>query len=214
MTKKILIIEDDRILLETASKFLQDQGYVVIRARDGVEGMRSAERELPDLIFCDIYMPGIDGYEVFSRLQANYSTSQIPFVFLTSKSEKEDIRHGMNLGADDYITKPFSMDELAKATATRLEKFENTIRLSEMKYRVLFELSGDAIFIVKPPDGEILDANKTSTELLGFTKDELLRMRYPELLRGRDYQRSLKHWEKGSRTDSLSNIETTITDKF
>ncbi|MEI6456623.1 MAG: response regulator [bacterium] len=213
MVKKILIIEDDRILLETASKFLTDEGYAVFKARDGVEGIKTAEKELPDLIFCDIYMPVVDGYEVFAKLQSNYSTSQIPFIFLTSKSDKEDIRHGMNLGADDYITKPFNVDELKKTIITRLEKFEKNIRLSEMKYRVLFELSGDAIFIVKPPHGEIVDANRTSTEMLGFTKEELLKKNYTDLLTGNEYQKSLRHWEKGNKKESLSNIETTITSK-
>lgn len=213
MVKKILIIEDDRILLETAAAYLKDEGYEIIKARNGLEGVAAAEKILPDLIYCDIFMPVMDGYQVFARLQSNYSTSQIPFIFMTSKAEREDVRHGMNLGADDYITKPFKLNELRKTTITRIDKFEKTIKLSEVKYRVLFELAGDAIFILRPPKGEIVDSNRASSEMLGYSKEELLKINGNELLTESWFQKTMKTWEKGNKKDTLTNFETTIIGK-
>jgi len=213
MLKKILIIEDDRILLETAAAYLKDEGYEVIKAHNGLEGVNTAEKTLPDLIYCDIFMPVMDGYQVFARLQSNYSTSKIPFIFMTSKAEREDVRQGMNLGADDYITKPFKISELRKTTTARLDKFEKTIKQSEIKYRVLFELAGDAIFILRPPKGEIVDSNRTSSEMLGYSKEELLKMNGNNLLTDSEFQRTIKFWEKGNKKDSLTNFETSITSK-
>ena len=213
MSKKILIIDDDRILLETASQFLKHEGYEVIKAHDGLEGISFAKKTHPDIIYCDIYMPNMDGYEVFKKLQTNYSTSQIPFIFMTSKSEKKDIRHGMNLGADDYITKPFNFEELKETTAVRLEKFEKTIKQSEIKYRILFERAGDAIFILKTAKGEIVDSNQISADLLGFSKEEFLLKTWTDLLRETDCQKRVNKWKNGNKQDVLTNIETWITGK-
>ncbi len=214
MRKKILIIDDDRILLETASQFLKNEGYEVIKAHDGLEGLSLAKKAHPDIVYCDIYMPNMNGYEVFRKLQTNYSTSQIPFIFMTSKSEKKDIRHGMNLGADDYITKPFNFRELKETTAVRLEKFEKTIKQSEIKYRTLFERAGDAIFILKKAKGEIVDSNQVSADLLGFSKEEFLLKTWTDLLREKDCQKRVNRWKNGNKQDVLTNLETLITGKY
>lgn len=119
---KILLIEDEAILREELSEWLTFEGYHVINAEDGVAGLNAAFRHLPDLIICDITMPRLDGYSVLLELHANPSTVHIPFIFMTARASHEDIRQGMVLGADDYITKPFSRIEFLQAITTRLEK--------------------------------------------------------------------------------------------
>lgn len=179
--KKILIIEDDKILMETATEFLREEGYEVFCAPGGAEGIQMAKSMFPDLILCDIYMPRIDGYQVFMNLQSGMETSRIPFIFMTAKAEKEDIRYGMSLGADDYITKPVNFNELKKSIQTRIEKFEKTIKKSEIKYHSLFQLANDAILIVKPGTGEIMEANVASLDMLGYTREDLLKLDYEKI---------------------------------
>ena len=112
--KKIVLIEDDSNIRETTSEILELADYKVFTAQDGREGIELVKKEKPDLVICDIMMPDLDGYGVLRILSKNPETFTIPFVFLTAKSEKTDVRKGMNLGADDYITKPFEETELKK----------------------------------------------------------------------------------------------------
>ena len=206
--KKILIIEDDRILLETAADFLREEGYEVYKAFDGQNGIEEAIKVLPDLILCDIFMPKFDGYQVFSKLQTNIETSRIPFIFLTAKAEKEDIRYGMQLGADDYITKPLNFKELRKSIQIRLEKFEKTIKRSEVKYHALFELASDAILMIKPPKGEILDANKATLEMLGFVKSEVLCQSGYEIFAKDEFEKMIRFWEAETSQDAFTLMES------
>lgn len=123
---KILIIEDDEILRENTSTFLKEEGFHVIEAKDGEEGLLSALENKIDLILCDISLPKLDGFGVYKKIE-EYDLN-IPFIFVTARVEKEDIRDGMQLGADDYITKPFRIEDLLKSINTRLakrEKIEN-----------------------------------------------------------------------------------------
>jgi DNA-binding response OmpR family regulator len=121
---KILLIEDNAELRENTSEILSLASYVVISAENGKVGVDMAIRESPDLIVCDIMMPELDGYGVLQILSKNAETSNIPFIFLTARTEKTDIRKGMNLGADDYLIKPFDDTELLNAIETRLRKRE------------------------------------------------------------------------------------------
>ncbi|PPK87616.1 CRP-like cAMP-binding protein [Neolewinella xylanilytica] len=118
----ILIIEDNEEVRENLAEILELYGYGVSTARHGLEGVKLALTEAPDLILCDVMMPELDGYGVLNLLSENDQTAGIPFVFITARTEKEDIRRGMNLGADDYITKPFYKDELLQVIRTRLKK--------------------------------------------------------------------------------------------
>src|SRR5690606_34936944 len=102
--KKILLIEDNQNVRETTADILTLAGYEVITAESGKAGVQEALSALPDLIICDIMMPGLDGYGVLHILSKRAETAGIPFIFLTAKSEKADVRKGMNLGADDYLT--------------------------------------------------------------------------------------------------------------
>jgi len=120
--KKILIIEDDRIMRENISELLDLVGYKVETASNGKEGVKKAQISTPDLIICDIKMPVLDGYGVLLILQKDPETATIPFIFLTAKTERNDMRKGMEMGADDYLAKPFEDTELLKAVEVRLKK--------------------------------------------------------------------------------------------
>jgi CRP-like cAMP-binding protein/FixJ family two-component response regulator len=122
--KKILIIEDHEDIRENIAEILELSGYETYTAENGKVGVELAEQVLPDLIICDIMMPVLDGYGVLSILHKKSQTTDIPFIFLTAKADKADFRYGMNLGADDYITKPFESNELMKVVELRLTKAE------------------------------------------------------------------------------------------
>ncbi|MFB9862743.1 response regulator [Rufibacter immobilis] len=122
--KKILLIEDNTEIRENIAEILSLANYDVLEAEHGKAGVELAKTEKPDLIICDIMMPQLDGYGVLHMLSKNPATSGIPFIFLTAKSEKDDFRKGMNLGADDYLTKPFDDLELLDAVEMRLKKNE------------------------------------------------------------------------------------------
>lgn len=122
--KKILVIEDNAEVRENLEEILELYGYGVVSAEDGKVGVEKALAESPDLILCDVMMPRLDGFGVLNILSKRSQTADIPFIFLTAKTEKSDFRRGMNLGADDYITKPFYKDELLAVLETRLKKSE------------------------------------------------------------------------------------------
>jgi PAS domain S-box-containing protein len=195
--KKILIIEDDRILMETASDFLREEGYEVLKATDGETGIEMASRFLPDLILCDISMPLFDGYQVYSKLESSFSTARIPFIFMTARAEKEDVRIGMQMGADDYITKPINFKELRRSIKIRLEKVEKTIRKSEAKYHALFELAKDAILILNPANGKILDVNQSCMDILGYEKHEILGLEGYASLSDKPLAPAHSYWDSG-----------------
>lgn len=137
-TKTILVIEDEPELLEALSEMLAFEGYQVIRARDGIEGIEQARKHIPDLILCDILMPGMDGFEVLQNLKKDLTTALIPFIFLTALSEQNKVRSGMSMGADDYIVKPFLRRELLDAIQSRFNKsalFEEHARQNMEKLR-------------------------------------------------------------------------------
>lgn len=119
---RILIIEDENNLRQAIADFLEVEGFKCLQAADGTEGIDIARTELPDIIICDIKMPGLNGHEVLKELRRDSRTSSIPFIFLTALVEKGDIRKGMELGADDYLTKPFLTQDLLSAIKTRLHK--------------------------------------------------------------------------------------------
>lgn len=120
--KSILLIEDDAILRENTSELLELANYQVVTAPNGKIGLEVAKNTLPDIIVCDIMMPELDGYGVLEGLAGNENTKHIPFIFLSAKTERKDVRKGMDLGADDYITKPFEEEELISAIESRLAK--------------------------------------------------------------------------------------------
>lgn len=124
MSKKILLIEDNAAIRSNTMEILKLSGYEVIGAENGRLGLEYALKELPDLVISDINMPELDGYGVLHLLSKNAKTSHIPFIFLTSKSDRADFRKGMEMGAEDYITKPFDDIELLNAIEIRFKKIE------------------------------------------------------------------------------------------
>ncbi len=120
--KSILVIEDNSDIRENAAEILELAGYRTMTAENGKLGVEMALRERPDLVVCDIMMPELDGYGVLHVLRKNEATASTPFIFLTARIERADFRKGMELGADDYLTKPFDGIELLHAIETRLKK--------------------------------------------------------------------------------------------
>ena len=112
MQKKILIIEDNSLIRDNISEILDLAGYETLKAENGKQGIEQAIATVPDLIICDIMMPVIDGYGVLHIVQTNDKLKNIPFIFLSAKNERPEVRKGMQLGADDYIGKPFDPTDL------------------------------------------------------------------------------------------------------
>lgn len=162
---KILVIEDELSLLEEILTILDFENFEAKGASDGVMGVQLAREFKPDLIISDIMMPGLDGYEVLRELQDESATSRIPFVFLTAKSDRTQLRYGMELGADDYIPKPFTRDELLTAIQTRLAKQSAIQQAYEQKLEDLRE----SIVLALPHE-----LRTPLTSLVGFA--ELLMM--------------------------------------
>jgi CRP-like cAMP-binding protein/DNA-binding NarL/FixJ family response regulator len=125
MSYTILLIEDNTEMAENIADILELAQYNVISATNGKEGVDAAQTDHPDLILCDIMMPNLDGYGVLHILRNDPDTATIPFIFLTAKADKGDFRAGMNLGADDYITKPFDEIDLLKVVEMRLKKSDS-----------------------------------------------------------------------------------------
>lgn len=122
MDKKILVIDDNTDIRENTAEILDLAGYKTYTAENGKIGVELAAREKPNVIICDIMMPELDGYGVLHLLQKNPDTANIPFIFLTAKTDRSDFRKGMEMGADDFITKPFEEIELLNAVEVRLKK--------------------------------------------------------------------------------------------
>ncbi|MGA7723288.1 MAG: response regulator [Ignavibacteriaceae bacterium] len=194
MRKKILIIEDDLDVRENIITLLSEEGYNVIPAKDGKTGIKITKEENPSLIICDIMMNGLSGYDVLDALSKDNSTKTIPFIFLTAKTDREDIRLGMLLGADDYLVKPYNSDELLKSIETRLRKAEgykkndNNLLISPPKeiYSV-----DDKIFVRA-------DGNPTLIKIVEImainAENQYSTIR---MLDGKTYliRKSLSHWE-------------------
>ena len=120
MMFKILIVEDTLAVREEIYDILLMEGYKVFQAKNGLEGYELALNESPDLIISDILMPKLNGFEMFKKLKENIKTMHIPLIFLSAKGEKEDRKFGINLGAENYLTKPINVNDLLKATKNKM----------------------------------------------------------------------------------------------
>lgn len=123
---RILLIEDDTRTRQNMLTILRMEGFEALEAKHGAEGLEVARREKPDLILCDISMPILDGHGVLQAVRADATTQAIPFLFLTARGDKTDVRSGMNLGADDYLVKPVSVRDLVPAIEARLKRKNQT----------------------------------------------------------------------------------------
>lgn len=143
--KKILVIEDMPEIREELLNILNLKGFQTYEAENGEAGVEATRIHLPDLILCDVNMPVMDGYEVIEKLRESPDTASIPFIFLTALTEKKDLRKGMDLGADDYLTKPFTAKELISAVDSRFNKYEvfqtqNEKNLNELRDSIALAL--------------------------------------------------------------------------
>ena len=184
MTTKILIIEDDAGIRRSLALSLKTEGYAVTEAPNGRVGLELAAAQAPALIICDINMPEMDGYEVVTALRRNSALASIPFIFLTARGERAEIRRGMNLGADDYLTKPFTREELVEAVKVRLQKHDESrealteqliLGSERMRSRFYRRLTGQAeqaplddAMLSRGPN-RVLEATVLFTDIRGFT---------------------------------------------
>ena len=166
--KKILLIEDNDEIRDNTVEILELTMYNVISAPDGKAGVEKAIEHKPDLIICDIMMPELDGYGVLHMLGKNSNTANIPFIFLTAKTDKSDIRKGMNMGADDYLTKPFDEAELLSAVETRLKKYD----VFNREFSRTLEGLND--FILKAKSVEELKQISANLKVRNFRKKDLI----------------------------------------
>lgn len=138
----ILVIEDDEAVRNTLTDMLELNGYHIVSAVDGSSGLEAARRERPSLIITDVAMPGLTGFELLGTLRRDPDLRSIPVIVISAKVGRADTRHGMDLGADDYITKPFSEDEVLRSVAARLEKKELLDELDAFAHTVAHDLRG------------------------------------------------------------------------
>jgi len=156
---KVLVIEDEVETLENLVLMLEMEGFKPYSAPNGRKGVAVARRELPDVILCDVSMPELDGYGVLQTLRDDEKTVSIPFIFLTAKGDKKDLRTGMNLGADDYLTKPASAEEVLAAIRSRLDRHieKEQAAIAKVELKPNFESSKPLEALgITPREAEVL----------------------------------------------------------
>ena len=179
--KNILIIENEPALAKTLQNVLEGQeDYATVIAEGGSTGIQLAFEMVPDLILCDIMMEGIDGYKVFQVLKESHFTNHIPFIFITGRSSREDIRAGMNLGADDYIIKPFDNEDLLRSVETQLRKYERIIDNSRKSMIAMLEASPLPGFLYT--ESGIIKINKAFRNIFGYQEKEIYGKELTELM--------------------------------
>lgn len=156
MKKKLLIIEDDQSILEDFANIFQEEGYEVSTAINGKEGIESAKLFLPDLIICDLNMPKLNGFEVKKNLNDDENTFNIPFIYLTARTDIQDVQYAMELGADDYITKPIRVKKLIELVSNRLQRIETLKRSSSESLDRYITYSEDEKIILKAEGEHVL----------------------------------------------------------
>lgn len=170
----ILIVEDELNVRLNLSEILEREGFSVIAATNGAEAMSAIKGFIPDLILSDVRMPVMDGLELLQKIQEDPVTSVIPFVFLTAKAEMQDLREAMNLGADDYLLKPFRINDVLAAINTRLKKKENhkTI-IEDFKSSILRKVPHE---LLTPLVGILGFSELMTTDIDSYSRDELKEM--------------------------------------
>jgi CRP-like cAMP-binding protein/ActR/RegA family two-component response regulator len=181
--KRILLIEDNTDVRENTAEILMLSQYEVLTAANGKEGVELALKELPDLIICDIMMPVLDGHGVLHLLSRNAQTASIPFIFLTAKTERGDIRKGMEMGADDYLTKPFDDVELLTAIDVRLKKHD-------LMKKEFTQMAGIASLLRETKAGESLEELSLQKDIRHYSKKE-------EVFREGNYPKGIYFISKG-----------------
>ncbi len=175
--KKILVIEDDESIRENTVELLEDEGYDVTSAANGLLGIECARKSTPDLIISDVMMPEMDGYGVLKTLRSERATATTPFIFLSAKADKVDFRTGMELGADDYLTKPFTQEDLLQAITLRLSKQtlvheESERKMDDLRKNISYALPHE---LRTPLTGILGTANLVVAMIDQMEKSDILR---------------------------------------
>lgn len=213
LQQKILVIEDDLELGRTIQNILKFHGFDVCNTDNGASGIQKAFEYNPDLILCDINMYPIDGYQVYHVLKESSVLDRIPFIFLTANSNAEDIRHGMDLGADDYFTKPFDNGNLVKAIETRLYKFKSIRESAIHEFNTLFQLSPNGIIIFD--EKFIKKANSSILNVLKFEGEEVSNIKLDSIFENSSLQKILEWIKLYSKGVNISfNDQIVITDRL
>lgn len=166
--KKILLIEDNQNIRENTAEILELANYTVFTAENGKVGVETALREKPDLIICDIMMPVLDGYGVLHMVQKNPTVHNTPFIFLTAKAERNEMRKGMEMGADDYLTKPFDGTELLNAVECRIKKMD------QLKKEFMPGLQGLNELVSLSQGKDILDTFTADRDINKYKKKQIV----------------------------------------
>lgn len=171
----ILVIEDDLNIRESISELLNHKKYHVITAKDGDEGMLLAKQGQPDLIICDVMMPGTDGHHVLKAIRSDDALANTPFVFLTAKAQHDDVREGMKLGADDYLIKPFKAKDLFDAVESRLTRLNQVKKEYAQKLKVIKPLEQKLIKqgLETPLQGIVEFSKMLLTHFDSYSKEEI-----------------------------------------
>jgi len=164
---QILIIEDEATLRDNIAEIIVHYGFRVITAPSGEEGVKVATQVVPDIIVCDLMLPGIDGYEVLNTVKQIPGLISTAFIFLTAKSTRSDIRTGMDMGADDYLTKPFTKEELINSIKARVQKLIN-LRASQIENDAFISSAAERMTMLTKAERKVL--NKISE---GFTTPQI-----------------------------------------
>lgn len=215
--KKILVIEDEPAVRNNLRLLLKAEGFEFIGAENGDVGVKFATVHKPDLIICDIMMPDFDGYAVLNTLRQDKTTAMIPFIFLTAKADRADLRQGMQLGADDYLTKPFTRAELLEAIAIRLKKQEAVTNLQN-KIQELQELNvkkDDLLATVSHELRAPLANMKMMIQMLEVIPNEERKQHYRKLLeaecvREMDMVNNILDWQRLESEIQETSLETLI----
>lgn len=180
----ILVIEDEQAVRKNIVDMLKAEGFQAIAAADGEIGIQLAQSQLPDLIICDVMMPRLDGYGVLAAIRESPTTATIPFIFLSAKTERSDLRRGMNLGADDYLTKPFTRVELLETVAVRLAKHNVVMELQQklVEFQQSNSSKDDFVSTVAHELRSPLATMKLAIEMLQLVPDQARRQSYLDVL--------------------------------
>jgi PAS domain S-box-containing protein len=207
--KKILIIEDDTVLRENTAEFIKGQNFEVFIAEDGLAGVQQTLQHLPDLILCDISMPNMNGLDFYKTIKQIKATSTIPLVFFSARTENEDVRAGMKLGADDYITKPFDFHELLRVINTRLAKYDTIKQINDEKFYALINHPTLGIFIYQ--NDKFIFYNTPLANIFGYEYDDFSSLNFEKLL---DDKNSNKTQFLNNFDRCLRDFETSFSLKF
>jgi CheY-like chemotaxis protein len=188
---RILVVDDEQPLRRLIIQLLSDRGFETIEAEDGEQGIRLARTEMPDLVLCDLEMPRMDGYQVLAALQAERRFAATPVIILTALGEPSQVRHGMNLGADDYLTKPFDSEDLVNAIKARLARVRRLRAPTAPEQRELFKLGNEDTVLIKSTGQQRLVKVAQLTHITAYGEYSWL---YWEKSKGAMLRKALKHW--------------------